>query len=163
MKKIALPLVLLSLLAVAPAYADDSKIVAPDEAIPLAGENEKLCREAISLQERRITDLKAAVEYDKKVERELHEGARVREADATAKEEHAKRFREAADKASDANKKRTFSAFATWLESEARTDRDFARERREAAKTIGKGWAQALEAIRGHEKYLGELRTSCAS
>lgn len=162
MKKIVLPFVLLSLLAAVPAYADDNQVM-PPEAIPLANEHEKLCREAISLQERRITDLKAAVEYDKRVEKELIEGARIRETDATQKDEHAKRFREAADRVSDAGKKRAFSAFATWLESEARTDRDFARERREAARVIGKGWAQALEAIRGHEKYLGELRTSCAA
>src|SRR5262249_45243743 len=136
----------------------------PSEAIPLAAEHDRLCTEAINLQQNRIRDLKAAVEYDKKVERDLLEGAKVREADAALKEEHAKKWHEAADRHSNPERKRAFHAFASWLEGEARTDRRFAQERRDAARIIGKGWGEADGAIRGHEAKLTELRNgACAA
>lgn len=165
MKKIVAPFVLATLFAAVPVLADDTVTPAqPSEVIPLGPEHDRLCTEAISLQERRIRDLKAAVEYDKKLERDLIEGAKTREADAAVKEEHAKKWHEAAERHPQAERKRSFHAFASWLEGEARTDRKFAQERREAARVIGKGWSEAEGAIRGHEAKLNELRTgACAS
>lgn len=164
MKKIAIPFVLLSLLAAVPAMADGSKSEKPaapaSEVVPLGPAHEGLCREAIRLQEKRITDLRAAIDYDKRVEKELLEGARVRDEDARIKEEHAKQWREHAAKA-EGERKRAFETFATWLDAEARTDREFARERRNAAGIIARGWAQAAEAIRGHEQHLANLRRHC--
>lgn len=103
---------------------DDTKVAPTDRAIPLATEHEKLCREAIALQEKRISDLRAAVEFDKNLERQLIEGARLREGDAKLKDDHARRWRAAADDVTE---------------------------------------AQAAEAIRGHEKYLADLRSACAA
>ncbi len=162
MKKLALPLVLVSLMFAAPAFSGEEPKAPPiqsDDAISLAGDHDRLCREAEGLQEGRIRDLKAAVEYDKKVEGELLAGAKVRDADAARKEDHAKQWR---DHASRNEKKRAaFNAFAAWLDGEARTDRKFATERREAAGIIGKGWREAASAIAGHERFLADLKTHC--
>lgn len=58
---------------------------------------------------------------------------------------------------------RSVPLFATWLETEARTDRNFATERRQAAGIIGKGWREANSAISGHERFLADLKTHCSS
>ena len=140
----ALVIAAASVLVVTPAFAE-----------------EDVCKEAIKLQENRISDLKSAVSYDKKVEKELLDGAAVREKDADVKDEHAKKFKAAADKQSDDKKKKAFTEFAGWLEGEAKTDRMFAKERKNAAGIIGKGWAQAESAIEGHKKFLSTLRDRC--
>lgn len=49
----------------------------------------------------------------------------------------------------------------SWLEGEAKTDRAFATERRQAAAVIGKGWREAAQAIASHERFLGDLKTNC--
>jgi hypothetical protein len=162
MKKLGLSLVVVSMMFAAPALAETpAPAVQGSEVIPLGPEHERLCNEAKALQETRIRDLRAAVEYDKKVERELIEGSNVRERDAAVKERHAKEWREHAGRASDERKKRAFNEFANWLEGEARTDRNFAKERREAARIINKGWTEAFNAIQGHEKFLRDLREHC--
>ncbi len=164
MKKLALPLMLVSMIFAAPAFAGEepkAPAVQSDEALPLAGDHDHLCREAASLQENRIRDLRTAIDYDKKVELELISGAKIRDADATRKEEHAKQWR---DHASRNEKKRAaFNTFAAWLDGEAKTDRKFATERREAAAIIGKGWREAASAIAGHERFLADLKTHCSS
>ena len=165
MKKLALPLLALSMLFAAPAFADGPSPTAPpvqgSDAIPLGEGHERLCNEAKSLQESRIRDLRAAIEFDKETERKLLEGAKVRDADAAIKDRHAKEWREHAGRTENQGKKNAFNAFATWLETEANTDRRFAGERRQAAGIIGKGWREAAEAIRGHEKFLADLREKC--
>jgi hypothetical protein len=164
MKKIAIPVLLLSLLVAGSAFADGKSTTTPQqgsEVVPLGPAYEGLCREAIRLQEKRITDLRAAIEYDKKVERELLEGARIREEDARIKEDHARQWRQHANNV-QGERRNAFNTFANWLEAEARTDREFARERRNAAGIIARGWARAAEAIRGHERHLAELRQHCA-
>ena len=128
-----------------------------------AAEDDVICKDAIKLQENRIADLSSAISYDKKVEKELLDGAAVREKDADAKDEHAKKFKAAADKMTDPKKKQAFLEFASWLEGEAKTDRMFAKERKAAAAIIGKGWAQAESAIEGHKKFLGKLRERCGA
>jgi hypothetical protein len=165
MKKLGLSLVVVSMMFAAPAFAETP--IAPaaqgSEAIPLDDDHghDRLCGEAKQLQESRIRDLRAAVEYDKKIERELLEGAAVRDKDAAIKEKHAKEWREHASRTSSERRKRAFNEFASWLDSEARSDRRFAGERRDAARIIGKGWAEAVEAIKGHEKFLANLREHC--
>ncbi len=163
MKKLALPLVVVSMLFVAPAFADETS---PTQ-VPAQGtegialnEHDALCREAMTLQERRIRDLRAAIEWDKKTEKELLEHARIRDDEAKSKDEHAKRWRAVAEHA-DPRRKAAFNTFAGWLEAEARTDRDFARERRNAAAIIAKGWGQAAQAISNHERQLAELKSAC--
>jgi hypothetical protein len=162
MKKLALPLMLVSMVFAAPAFAGEEPKAPPvqgADAISLGG-HEGLCREAQEQQVNRIRDLRAAIEYDKKVEGELIAGAKVRDADAARKEEHAKKWREHA--ASNERKREAFNKFAAWLEGEARTDRKFASERREAAAVIARGWREAHNAIEGHERFLGELKTHCS-
>jgi hypothetical protein len=162
MKKLALPLLALSMMFAAPAFADEVKTAPPIQgvdAIPLGEGHERLCNEAKQLQENRIRDLRAAIGFDKETESKLLEGARVRDADAAVKERHAKEWREHAGR--NSQKANAFNAFATWLESEAATDRRFANERRNAAGIIGKGWREAENAIRGHEKFLADLRSNC--
>jgi hypothetical protein len=167
MKKLGLPLLFVSMLFAAPAFAGEEPKAAPspslqsDDVIQLGPDHERLCREAESLQENRIRDLRAAIEYDKKIESELLNGAKVRDADATIKEGHAKQWRDHASK--NEKKRAAFNAFASWLETEARTDRNFATERRQAAGIIGKGWREAFEAIKGHERFLADLKTHCGS
>lgn len=164
MKKLGLPLLFVSMLFAAPAFAGEepkAPSLQNDDVIQLGPDHERLCREAESLQENRIRDLRAAVEYDKKIESELLNGAKVRDADATIKEGHAKQWRDHAAK--NEKKRAAFNAFATWLETEARTDRNFATERRQAAGIIGKGWREAFSAIQGHERFLADLKTHCAS
>lgn len=163
MNKLALPLVLVSMMFAAPAFAGDEPKAPPvqgADAIAL-GAHDGLCREAEHLQESRIRDLRAAIEYDKKVEGELIAGAKVRDADAARKDEHAKQWREHAGK--NEHKRAAFIAFATWLEAEARTDRKFATERREAATIIARGWREAAQGIAGHERHLADLKTHCGS
>lgn len=163
MKKLVLPFLFATLLA-APAFAGEepkAPSLQNDDVIQLGPDHERLCREAESLQENRIRDLKAAVEYDRKVEADLLNGAKVRDADAATKEAHAKQWREFAAK--NERKRAAFTAFATWLETEARTDRNFATERRQAAGIIGKGWREANSAIAGHERFLADLKTHCSS
>ena len=163
MKKLVLPFLLVTLFA-APAFAGEepkTPSLQSDDVVQLGPDHERLCREAESLQENRIRDLRAAIEYDKKIESELLNGAKVRDADATIKEGHAKQWREHAAK--NERKRAAFTAFATWLETEARTDRNFATERRQAAGIIGKGWREAAGAIQGHERFLADLKTHCAA
>lgn len=145
--------------AIAIAIATGSLFVAA----PAFAADDDVCKEAVKLQENRITDLTSAVAYDKRVERELLDGANARDKDADAKDEHAKKFRAAADKQKDDKKKTAFGEFAGWLESEAKTDRMFAKERKAAAAIIGKGWAQAESAIEGHKKFLAKLRERCGA
>jgi hypothetical protein len=128
-----------------------------------AGDDDVVCKDAVKLQENRIADLTSAVSYDKRVEKELLDGATAREKDADAKDEHAKKFRAAADKQKDDKKKSAFIEFAGWLESEAKTDRMFAKERKAAAAILGKGWAQAESAIEGHRKFLAKVKERCGS
>jgi hypothetical protein len=164
MKKLGLLVSIVTMMFAAPAFAgEEPKAPAPqnDEVVQLGPDHERLCREAESLQENRIRDLRAAIEYDKKVEADLLNGAKVREADAAIKEGHAKQWRDHA--ARNEKKRNAFLAFATWLETEARTDRNFASERRQAAGIIGKGWREAAGAIQGHERFLADLKTHCAS
>jgi len=163
MKKFALPLLAISMLFAAPAFAD------PTPVTPMQGEGatqngpeyERLCNEAKTLQENRIRDLRSAIEFDKETERKLLEGASVRERDAEVKLRHAKEWRDHAGRSENGGKRNAFNAFATWLESEAATDRRFAGERRNAAGIIGKGWREAFEDIKGHEKFLADLRSNC--
>lgn len=69
------------------------------------------------------------------------------------------------------NAARFFSFLAAWSRHclacaslvAARTDRNFASERRQAAGIIGKGWREAFEAIKGHERFLADLKTHCSS
>lgn len=164
MKKLALPLLVVSMLFAAPAVAEGPSATPPvqgGEAIPLGEGHERLCGEAKQLQESRIRDLRAAIEFDKDTERKLLEGVRVREADAAIKDRHAKEWREHAGRASNEGRRNAFNSFATWLETEANTDRRFAKERREAAVIIARGWREAESAIRGHEKFLADLRSHC--
>jgi hypothetical protein len=164
MKKLGLSLVVVSMMFAAPAFAETP--IAPaqgSEAIPLDDDHghDRLCGEAKQLQESRIRDLRAAVEYDKRVERELLEGIVARERDAAIKEKHAKEWREHGSKTSSERRKRAFNEFASWLDGEAANDRKFANERREAARIIRKGWNEAEAAIKGHEKFLANLREHC--
>ena len=164
MKKLALPLLAISMMFAAPAFADESKTAPPVQgvdAIPLGEGHERLCSEAKQLQENRIRDLRNAIGFDKDTETKLLEGARVRDADAAIKDRHAKEWREHAGRAGNEGKRNAFNAFATWLETEAATDRRFAGERRQAAGIIAKGWREAEAAIRGHEKFLADLRAHC--
>jgi hypothetical protein len=166
MKKLGLPLLFVAMLFAAPAFAGEEPRPAPpslqnDDVIQLGPDHERLCREAESLQENRIRDLRAAIEYDKKIESDLLNGAKVRDADAATKESHAKQWREHASR--NEKKRAAFNAFATWLETEARTDRNFATERRQAAGIIGKGWREAASAIQGHERFLADIKTHCSS
>ena len=164
MKKLLLPLFAATLMFAGPAFADEptSTLPAPgSEIIPLGPEHERLCNEAKGQQESRIRDLRAAIEFDKDTERKLLDGARVRDADAAIKDGHAKQWREHAAKASDAQKRNAFTSFAVWLETEARTDRKFATERREAAAIVNRGRTEAASAIGGHERFLNDLKTHC--
>jgi hypothetical protein len=165
MKKLALAvgIALLGLSSVA--FADESRgaPVQGKDAIKLDEGWDGVCREAIHLQEQRIRDLRAAIEFDKDVERKLEAGVVTREHDADKKEEHARKFREWAGKTQRPGKADAFNKFAQWLETEARTDREFARERREAIRVINRGWTQAANAIAGHEAKLTELRSNCGS
>jgi hypothetical protein len=164
MKKLGLPLVFVSMLFAVPAFADGSTQSKPTDgsaAVPLGYEYDRICNEAQKMQETRIRDLRAAIEYDKETERKLIEGAHVRESDADSKDNHARQWREHAGRVTDERKRAAFNNFATWLESEAKSDRRFARERREAAGIIGKGWREAQSAIAGHERYLADLRAQC--
>jgi hypothetical protein len=169
MKKLALPLLALSMMIAAPADADPApaptspSMLAPPsmggDAIPLGGLDDQLCSRAKRQQENRIRDLRSAIEFDKEAERKLLAGADARIADAATKTQHAKEWRDWAsthpDKASVAN------AIAAQFETEATTDTRFANERRQASNIINKGWREAFEAIKGHEKFLGELRGHC--
>jgi hypothetical protein len=163
MKKIAFAVgvALLGLSSVA--FADETKVaqVQGSDAVKLDEGYDGICREAIHLQEQRIRDLRAAVEFDREVERKLEAGVVTREHDAQSKEEHARKFREWAEKTKREEKREAFRRFASWLETEARTDREFARERREAIRVINRGWTQANNAIAGHESKLAEIKSNC--
>lgn len=160
MKKLAL-VVGLAVMAFAPvALADQKPQVQGGDAVQLS-DWDGICREAIHLQETRIRDLKAGIDFDRDVERKLLDGISAREADAGRKEDHARKWRELANRVSDQGKKDAFNKFAQWLETEARTDRDFARERREALRVINRQWNQAQAAIAGHERQLADLRSFC--
>ena len=86
MKKLGLLVSIVTMMFAAPAFAgEEPRPVAPpslqnDDVVQLGPDHERLCREAESLQENRIRDLRAAIEYDKKVEADLLNGAKVREA-----------------------------------------------------------------------------------
>jgi hypothetical protein len=166
MKKIAIA-VGVSLLALAGTVsADESKMNVPmqgNDAVAQGYEWDATCREGIQLQEQRIRDLRASIDFDKDVEQKLIAGVVARERDAGVKEEHARRWREHANHSQDQGKKDAFGKFASWLETEARTDRAFASERREALRVINRQWNQAANAIAGHERQLADMRSFCGS
>ena len=164
MKKLGLSLVVVSMMFACPAFAEEPAPAAPADGstiIPLGTDHDRLCNDAKAMQSNRIRDLKSAVEYDKVTEAKLLEGATARETDANAKDVHAKQWRDFAAKQTDTRRQNAFNNFATWLESEAKTDRRFASERRIAAGQIGKGWREAQSAIAGHEKFLADLNANC--
>jgi hypothetical protein len=172
MKKLTLPLLALSLMFAAPADADNGSspgssgsMPAPPvvqqggDAIPLGTLDDQLCTRAKHQQENRIKDLRSAIEFDKEAERKLLDGADARIRDAATKTQHAKEWREWGSKHPD--KANAANAIAAQFETEAATDTRFANERRQASNMINKGWKEAFEAIKGHEKFLGELRGYC--
>ena len=147
-----------------PALAEETAPAAPADGstiIPMGPEHERLCNDAKAMQANRIRDLKSSVDYDRDTERKLLDGAIARENDANAKEANAKLWRDAAGRQTDTRRQNAFNNFAVWLENEAKTDRRFAGERRNAAGQIGKGWREAQAAIAGHEKFLADLNANC--
>src|SRR5579871_2106416 len=111
MKKIVVPFVIAALsLAAIPAMADPTPTT-PSDVVALGPAHEQICRDAIALQEQRVRDLRAAIEYDKGVEAKLLEGVKAREDDAARKTEWAQKWRDAAGRADGERRRNAFNRF----------------------------------------------------
>ena len=103
----------------------------------------------------------AAIAADKDVEAKLVAGADLREKAATAKEEQAKKLHAASEKLLDMKKKAVFRDLALELEGQARADRGFAKERRDAADVVHKMGSAAEASLDKVKKSLSSLRERC--
>ena len=119
------------------------------------------CADAISSQEQRVKDATAAIAADKELAEKLVATAAAREKAADQKEKLASDFKAAAGKQLDMKKKGALLELASDLESDARADRAFAKDRRDLASLVEKARKVAEVALDKHQRVLAMLKDKC--
>jgi type I site-specific restriction endonuclease len=121
----------------------------------------KILREAIAIQVQRVVDLKAVVNTDNKLMKDVLPYITTREAAAAKMEKAARAMRDAAGY-TEGDDKRVLESFAGEMQAFARSDHEMANARREVIKTLETQRARAEEAIRTHSTNIAALRKRLA-